>query len=50
MTNPYSKIKLFLRWEIYELNAILEAINIKAAMEAKRSKKIQKKEQDKRSL
>lgn len=41
---------MWLKWEMLELNAILEAINIKSEMEARKVKKVQKKESDRRNL
>jgi hypothetical protein len=43
-------MKYWLRWEMLDINAILETIMIKSNMELKRLKKISKNEANKRDL
>jgi hypothetical protein len=37
-------MKLWLRWEMLDIEAILEAIGIKSALEVKKQKRIEKRE------
>lgn len=50
MTNPFTSMKYWVRWEILDLNAILELINTKASLESKRIKNISKNDTNKRTL
>lgn len=50
MKSPYLVIRLWLKWEILDINAILEAIEGKAKLERKRLKIIAKKDGDKKDL
>jgi len=42
--NPFVIIKRFIRWEILDLSAMMDSINVKSNLELKKVKKIKKKE------
>lgn len=43
-------MKLWLKWEMLDITSLLEAIDIKAKLEAKKQKRIQKKESNMKNL
>ena len=46
MLNPFRIMKLWLRWESLDIVALLEAIEVKIGYEAKKQRRISKKESD----
>lgn len=50
INNPFKIMKLWIRWEMLDLSAMLEAIEIKAALEMKKFKRIQKREDQQKTL
>ena len=48
--NPFKIMKLWVRWEMIDIIAFLEAVDIKAQLESKKHKRIQKKESDQKEL
>ena len=46
LRNPYLVVRLWLKWEMLDILAIIEAMNGKSKLESKRQKYIQKKTDD----
>lgn len=43
MVNPFREIKMWVKWEMLDINAFLEAASVKAMMEAKKAERQSKK-------
>ncbi len=50
MTNPFRIMKLWAKWEMLDIEAIIAAIDMKSKMEARRAEKISSKESNKKDL
>eukprot|EP00347_Sterkiella_histriomuscorum_P020499 403337564 len=48
--NPFKIMKLWLKWEMLDINALLEAIDRKTALETKKQKRLNKKESNQKDL
>lgn len=48
--NPYKVMKLWIKWETLELQALLEAIDVKSVLEGKKAKRLSKKESNMKDL
>ena len=48
--NPFKIMKLWIKWEMLELQALLEAVDIKSVLENKKARRLSKKESNMKDL